>query len=168
MAQDNQVSASLTAEQIKAMKNNVVSIKNQLNFLVNLTPQERQSYPKMADKTVAFVSKSLEYGKENPNLVPPYLDFKEFEKDMKLVADLQTILRPLRSLVDAIDDTVLLAGSEAYSAALTFYSSVKIAEKMNVPGISVILSDLKQRYPGKSNNTSETDSSSEEESSAEL
>ncbi len=49
MAQDNQVSASLTAEQIKAMKNNVVSIKNQLNFLVNLTPQERQSYPKMAD-----------------------------------------------------------------------------------------------------------------------
>ena len=45
-----------------------------------------------------------------------------------MVDALQTLLRPLRSLVDAIDDTLLLAGSEAYSAALVFYNSVNITK----------------------------------------
>ncbi len=149
MAQDNQVSATLQQQEVDNLRNQVQSIRAMLPFLVNLTAEERRKYPKMGDKTLAFVTKALEYARDNQHLVPPYLNVAEFEKDMTLVQQLNSILRPLRSLLESLDDTVMLAGSESYSAALTFYQSVKLAKSMNVPGISTIYEDLQARFPGR-------------------
>ena len=49
----------------------------------------------MGDKSFAFVQKCLQYSKENPDLVPPFLDVAEFEKDVKAT-------ETLRSLHDSI------------------------------------------------------------------
>ncbi len=149
MAQDNQVSATLQQQEVDNLRNQVQSIRAMLPFLVNLTAEERRKYPKMGDKTLAFVTKALEYARDNYHLVPPYLNVPEFEKDMTLVQQLNSILRPLRSLLESLDDTVMLAGSESYSAALTFYQSVKLAKSMNVPGIDSIYEDLQARFPGR-------------------
>lgn len=40
----------------------------------------------------------------------------------------------------------MVAGSEAYSAALTYYNTVKQANNMNIPGAKVIYEDLKKRF----------------------
>ena len=42
-----------------------------------LTPQDRQTLPKMGEKTLAFVEKSHEFAMNNPVLVPNYLDVNE-------------------------------------------------------------------------------------------
>jgi len=149
MAQHNQISALLTPAETEAIRTAMDIIRQKLPFLINLTDEERQTYAKMGDKTVAFVSKALEYARENPHLVPPYLNVSEFEKDMQLIVQLRGILRPLLSLVEGLDDTLMLAGSESYAAALTFYNSVKMASKMNVPGTTAIYNDLKVRFPGR-------------------
>ncbi len=149
MAQDNQISATLQQQEVDNLRNQVQSIRAMLPFLVNLTAEERRTYPKMGDKTLAFVTKALEYARDNYHLVPPYLNVSEFEKDMTLVQQLHSILRPLRSLLESLDDTAMLAGSESYSAALTFYQSVKLAKSMNVPGIDSIYEDLQARFPGR-------------------
>jgi hypothetical protein len=39
-----------------------------------------------------------------------------------------------------------MSGSEAYTAALAYYNSVKQAAKMNVPNAKSIYKDLKQRF----------------------
>jgi hypothetical protein len=44
---------------------------------------------------------------------------------------------------------MMLAGSEAYIAALAYYNSVKQAAKMNVPGARAIYDDLSKRFPGR-------------------
>ncbi|MBK7871340.1 MAG: hypothetical protein IPJ74_12035 [Saprospiraceae bacterium] len=62
---------------------------------------------------------------------------------------LTTIERPLLSLIEGINDTKLLAGSEAYSTALLFYQSVKLAAEMNIPGVKTIYDDLRERFPGR-------------------
>ena len=54
----------------------------------------------------------------------------------------------MNELYIAIEDTVILAGSEAYVAALSYYNAVKQAVKMNVAGAKVIYDDLRTRFEG--------------------
>jgi hypothetical protein len=149
MAQDNQLSATVSAQDLTAISEALDAITARLPFLINLTAEERQVYAKMGDKTVAFVEKALEYAREHPNLVPPYLNVAEFERDMALIRQLQAVARPVQSLAEALDDTIMLAGSESYSAALTFYSSVRTAKNLNVPGTKSIYDALRMRFPGR-------------------
>jgi hypothetical protein len=105
--------------------------------------------PKMGDKTLAFVTKALDYAKQNPTLAPAFLNVPEFEKDVTAVTSLNNVLRPLQQLTEKLDDTTLQAGSEAYAAALIFYTSVKSAAKAGVPGTKNIYDDLQARFPGR-------------------
>lgn len=115
-------------------------------YLQALTPDERQGILKMKDKSVAFVSSSLDYAESNPEFAPPYLDVPELKKDVKAVTDLNPIEQQAAQLLSLVDDTIMLAGSEAFTAALTYYNSVKTAAKRNVPGAKPIYDDLKVRF----------------------
>jgi hypothetical protein len=60
-------------------------------------------------------------------------------------------------LEEAIEDTVMTAGSEAYHAAFAFYHNIQAAAKDDVPGAKAIFADLKTRFPGgKRGGTTET------------
>jgi hypothetical protein len=103
----------------------------------------------MRDKTVAFVQKSLEYAEMTPALVPGYLDIPEAKKDLVFSQDLNTVLKQVSILQRAIEDTMMVAGSEAYNAALVFYNSVKGASRVNVPGSEAVYNDLQHRFAMK-------------------
>ena len=47
---------------------------------MDLSPQDRRELPKIGDKTLTFVAKSLDYAMAHPELCPPYLDVPEFQK----------------------------------------------------------------------------------------
>ena len=84
---------------------------------------------------MAFVSKSLEYAKLNPRVVPYFLDLSEFEKDVNATTYLRKVFLPLQQLYEKLNDTTLQVGSEAYTAALIFYNAVKGAAKAGEDGI---------------------------------
>ncbi|MDR1341614.1 MAG: hypothetical protein LBK58_16425, partial [Prevotellaceae bacterium] len=96
-------------------------------YLLPLTPDERHDLPKMGDKTLSFVEKAKDYAHQYPQLCPSYLDIPAFDIDMADATGLRTVHIAARQLSDNIDDTVLVAGSEAYQAALVFYNAVKAA-----------------------------------------
>ena len=121
-----------------------------LPHLVNLSPGDRLELPKMGDKTVAFVTKSISHMEENPNLIPKYLEVDPVKVDLAAIEMLRKILSALKNLADMADDTMLLSGSEAYVAALAFYNYIKGAARANVPGAEMIYNDLKKRFPGGS------------------
>lgn len=119
-------------------------------LLFNLTGQDRKEMNKLGEKSFAFVEKALEYASTNPTLVPSYLDLPEATKDLKLFQDLNSILKLISTLNRAVEDTMMVAGSEAYDAALIFYGSVKGAGRVNVPGSQSVFEDLQKRYIAKS------------------
>jgi hypothetical protein len=45
-----------------------------LPYLIALAPEDRNTLPKMGDKTVAFVRKAADYARADTALRPPYLD----------------------------------------------------------------------------------------------
>jgi hypothetical protein len=144
---------NISAELKPAEKNEVLELINQINqklpFLVNLTPDERHSLPKMGDKSFSFVEKALELAQQNLNLVPPYVNIDELRRDFELARSLRDILNVVSQLYEKLSDTYLAVGSEAYTAALQFYNSAKLASKSNVPGTDVIVDELGKRFFGQ-------------------
>jgi hypothetical protein len=96
---------------------------------------------------LAFVDNALTYAEQNPTLVPNFVDVAEARKDYILARDLNSIYQQMVTVLRSIEDTMMIAGSEAYDASLIFYSAVKGATKSNAPGAQAIYTDLKQRFP---------------------
>ena len=63
-------------------------------------------------------------------------------------SNLQNLERELAPVNEALTDSILLAGSEAYQAALLYYNNVKVAKKVNVPSATSVYDDLSARCPG--------------------
>ncbi|MDO1446838.1 hypothetical protein Q0590_11275 [Rhodocytophaga aerolata] len=150
MPKENAVSIQIPAAELKKMLDAFKIIESVLRpYLIALTPEERKQLPKMSDKTVPFVEKTLDYAKSNPQFAPSYMSIPELKIDIDAVYTLTQLARPIDQLREGLGDTMMLAGSEAYIAALAYYNSVKQAAKMNVPGARAIYDDLSKRFPGR-------------------
>lgn len=147
---ENIISIQIPEADVKQVLEYLSKIQEILKpYLIALSPDERQKMLKMGDKTVSFVEKTLDYVKSNPEFVPVYMNVGEFEKDTVAVKNLVGMLNPIMQLEQGINDTEMLAGSEAYTAALIYYNSVKQAAKNNIPNAAAIYDDLSKRFDGQ-------------------
>lgn len=88
----------------------------------------------------------MDYAREDEKFLPPYTDLDEVHKDWNAVKNLVPMLRDIKQIESNLNDTVMVAGSEAYLGALSYYNSVKYASKLNVADAKIIYEDLKQRF----------------------
>ncbi|MDR2815672.1 MAG: hypothetical protein LBB62_03090 [Proteiniphilum sp.] len=116
-------------------------------YQLPLTPQERHDLLKMGDKTLSFVEKAHDYAHQYPELCPSYLDLDKFDTDMADGTGLRKVHIAAKQLSSNIDDTVMVAGSEAFQAALVFYNAIKAATAQDIPGSKEVYGDLKTRFP---------------------
>jgi hypothetical protein len=102
----------------------IAFISYKKSYLKTLSADDdRSELPKMGDQTFSFVHKSLEYCRQNPDLVPQFLDVADFEVDLNGYEPVRSLYQPLLQITDALSDTMKLSGSEAYTAALIFYNA---------------------------------------------
>lgn len=101
----------------------------------------------MGDKTVAFVEKALDYGEQYPAYIPKFIDVTEAKVNFETVRVLRNINTPLIRIANEIDHTMTLAGSQAYSSALSIYKVLKNAANMGQPGAKEAANELKNRFP---------------------
>jgi hypothetical protein len=147
MSTENVISIEIPASDIQIVKDALATINSTLSpYLLALTPEQRKTIPKMSDGTEPFVAKVMDYAVSDPQFAPPYMDVPEMKKDFDAVTQLMPLLRTVDQLEDNLSDTAMMAGSEAYVAALSYYNSVKMAAKMNVPGAKAIYEDLRKRF----------------------
>ncbi|PZX15919.1 hypothetical protein LX69_02113 [Breznakibacter xylanolyticus] len=125
-------------------------------YMASLTVADRQVLPKMGEKTLAFVTKAREYAGQQPELLPAYINKADFDIDVADAVNLIALKSQIDQMASLIDDTMLLAGSEAYTASLAFYNSVKQAARQNVPGAKVIHDDLSARFATRSRKVEST------------
>jgi hypothetical protein len=116
-------------------------------YLLSLTPVERHNLAKMGDKTLSFVEKAQDYAHHYPQLCPSYLNLTAFDKDMTDATGLRTVHISAKQLSDNIDDTIMMAGSKAYLAALMFYNASKAAALQDVSGAKEVHRNLRARFP---------------------
>jgi len=145
---ENRISIVISDEDKAAIEAALGTIRTKLEpYLVALTPDERMESLKMRDKSIPFVEKTLNYIVTNPEFAPPDILPRELNKDVSLAVYLNTLEAALKQLLTGVDDTCMLAGSEAFIACLSYYNSVKEAARRNVPNAKAIYDDLKLRFP---------------------
>jgi hypothetical protein len=143
----DQVSVKIANDEVVRMNESLDSFKKIIDkYRVTLSAQDRRTVSKMSDASIPFVQKVLEYGSTNKEFCPPFLDLDEMATDFKAFETLNSFFNKLEYLRAAIDDTMLLSGSEAYRAARSYYDSVQQATKMKAPGAKQIYDDLKVRF----------------------
>ncbi|MBD2461327.1 hypothetical protein H6G89_09735 [Oscillatoria sp. FACHB-1407] len=147
----NLISASLPAADQADILTALTTIREKLPFLLGLTPEQRRSLCRMGDKSRAFVDRALELATQNADLMPRCLDVEEMRRDLELVEALYPILFSIGQLKELIEDTYLLAGSEAYSAARTAYNSARANGK--TMGLSEAVDQMGRHFSRKSRKT---------------
>ncbi len=150
MSDSNRISITIPADVLEQSKEHF-RLGGQLlaPYLINLTPDERIQLPKMGDKSIPFVAKGAEYLSVPGTPAPPYIDVDEVHIDINAFETIRQIRQIVQPIADMLDDTMLLCGSEAYIAVLAYYTYLKGAAKMNVPGAKTILDDLSARFPSR-------------------
>jgi hypothetical protein len=154
MGQQNRISIEPSMAVVKEAIGDVTKAYTILKpYLQALAKDERQSLPKMSDKTVSFVEKTDNYTQSHGEFSPAFLDVPEMAKDLGAVKVLKPLLDVLASFHSDVDDTVLLCGSEAFAASRIYYNSVVYAAKQGVQAAKPIAEDLAKRFPGRARKT---------------
>jgi hypothetical protein len=115
-------------------------------YLNPLTPEDRRTILKMGDKSLALVEKTSELAATNPQFCPSYFSLADLNIDLTDAVNLRVLLNRLEQITREVDDTVMLAGNEAFTQTLIFYNAVRQAADDNVPGARALYDELKKRF----------------------
>ncbi len=150
MALDNLISVSFNQQELTDMDTALTSLETILQGkVINLTPEERRRYASVSTEMSSWIHKCRAYMNQVPTLVPGYIDLVEFDADFQARSNISPRLRKTKSILESLDDTNLLIGSDILTNCFAFYRSVKAAAKANVPGSTSIYQDLAQQFPGR-------------------
>ena len=148
----NQISIQIPESDLKIIREAFSTIRTMFSkYAQSRTPEQRRRMAKMSDGTEAFVMKVMEFAGTDPQFNPPYMDVAELKKDLDAYFQLKPFDTMANQLANEFSDTVMMSGSEAYISALSYYNSVKMAAKMNVPGAKAIFEELRKRFEKKPN-----------------
>lgn len=145
----NLISATFTEEnEAKAMEL-IAQLKALLPVGIKLSGDERKRMTLLNDTRIPFVEKCLSYGKQQPMVVPPFINLDELKLDLGFVMSTRRVGAEIMSLAEMITDTRAAAGSDAYQAALSIYSSSKAAAKQGVPGTQSMVDEMGKLFEGQ-------------------
>lgn len=148
MSAPNLISTTVPAAAIE----NVLTLLTQAETILapflsdNLSPDHVASLFKMGTQGEIFVKKGLEHAKLQPNLVPPFVNINEAEKDYAYFVSLANIQTALEKILLKVTLNRTEAGAEAIDAINDFYKNVQFAHKTGVANATPIFNDLKDRY----------------------
>jgi hypothetical protein len=148
MPNDNLISATVSNEDLQAIKEAIALIKSKLPFLVTLSPQLRMELVKMGEKSIGFDEKCTMYMANHGELIPAFVDQDELVRDRALRSQLLELDALVNTLGQSLDDTLMLVNQDIWMANLAFYQSVREAAKRGRPNAQTLYDDLRTRFPG--------------------
>ncbi len=143
---NNRINITATPAQITAVKAAFQTIATNLPFLIGLTKQERSSLPAIDVNNKAFTEDAINIAVNNASLFPAYLSVANMQNDLTLFTQLDEIVFLAKQLVEKIEDTQLLAGSESYTSGLMIYKLIGASADAGVPGADTLYDQLKTRF----------------------
>jgi hypothetical protein len=155
---NNRINITMTTAQVAAVKSAIATIQTNMPFLLGLTLDERIQLPKINVANKAFTEDAINAVANNSSLLPGYLNLQNMQNDLQLFSQLDEIIGMLNSLLEKLQDTQTLAGSEAYVAALTAYKLFGAASDAGIAGTDAIYDQLRTRFTqsGSSSSTPPT------------
>ncbi|WP_412464286.1 hypothetical protein [Flavobacterium mekongense] len=143
---NNRLNVTMTAAQVTAVKTALQTIATNMPFLIGLTVEERIAIPKINVSNKAFTEDAINAVANNAGILPVYINATTMQNDYQLFVQLDELLGLMRQLVEKAEDTQMLAGSEAFVAALSSYKLFGAAAESGLTGADAIVDSLRQRF----------------------
>ena len=137
----------MTEVQKQAIINEINTIYNNMPYLILLTTKEKKQGMQLGNLAPTFLQRSLLLAKNNPNVVPSFIDMSDWGLDVQDHRSLCEIRTQLNKLQDAVNCTIIALEQEAMRVSLSFYKVAKSAETQGVMGASMIVDELSQMMP---------------------
>ena len=144
----NVISATLADDTFTAILDGITKLSSQLDFMIDLSPEDRRNLPKLGDSSQSFVQRALEMAQNHSDILPRRFDIDEFNRDVVLFNRLNSIKNRLSPLLDKLRDTTLAAGSDAWSQSLEVYGFAKAAGTGE--GLEELRRDMSRRFNRRS------------------
>ncbi|TCZ74101.1 hypothetical protein [Flaviaesturariibacter aridisoli] len=142
----NLIDDRLTAQEVSGINDFMTQLEAQFNGkLRTLTKTQRIGLPKINEANVPFVKDAINAG-QTASFLPAYFSVARVENDYALYDQYAAILLRLNQLREKVQDTMMLAGSEAYQNALAIYRMAQEAARNGEPGADAIADKLKTRF----------------------
>ena len=149
---NNRLDVTATELQIAAVKDALQTIATNLPFLIGLTIEERETLSAIDVENKVFTEDAITAGVNNAQMLPSFISVASMQTDMLLFNQLDELLLLMKQSIEKLEDTHLLAGSEAYTTALMLYKLFGTAAESGVPGADAIVAQLRERFAAQGNN----------------
>jgi hypothetical protein len=146
---NNRINTTATPAQITAAKAAIQTINTSLPFLIGLTTEERIQLPAIDVSNKTFTEDAINAGLNNASLLPAYISVPNMQSDLSLFTQLDEIIVLVKQTLEKLEDTQLLAGSEAYTSSLMLYKLFGSAADAGMPGADAVVAQLKMRFMGQ-------------------
>lgn len=147
---NNKISLDITSAQKTAVNDATEALATATKpFAIQVDKEEVKALAKLGDGRIPFVEKVSQYAVTDPQFLPPFADVPEFNLDFKTFKDAREMIRPIRQIVDNVENVKMVSGSEAYQFSLNYYKNVQHQAKMGVPGAQTIYDDLRPLFEAK-------------------
>ena len=147
MANNNQVSAALTDQNITEILAHLAAIEALLPFVISRAVGDNNVM--LGEKSVGFDEKCAAYMASHPQFVPGYINLAEVLKNRTLRLQFAKFLPRLILLAAKAQDTYDVVGNEMMMADLAYYGNTAEAAKRGITSAGDIHDDLATRYPGR-------------------
>ena len=133
---NNRVSVTLSADLRDEAYAHINSLEAIFPLLLSATVDEWTSLPKIDVDNKQFVEDAIAVLRNRANELPPQMQpmVKEMEKDLAYFKLLDEVEIVFTQFLEKIRDTRMLAGSEAFQAALAMKKIVSAYAAMGLPG----------------------------------
>ena len=144
----NKVIGKIPREKLKYALQKLDEIVKLLEpYLLMLTPGEREALVKIGEESFRFLELSHEIAVNYPDLFPTFMQTAVFKEEFSTVNELWSFVNKINNLKDRINDMKMMAGNHALEFAITFYHTVKLAARHDIPGTKMIFDELKPKFP---------------------
>lgn len=143
----NLISLTLPAATLTAVDNAMTALETALVQLVALETRERMRLPKMGGKSEAFCRQTLSVISQNPQIVNPSLGLPGAQADLAALDALRPRRQRLQRLLERMQDTETLLGSDVLATALEAYGLLKVSGKSQ--GLASLRAGLGTRFKGQ-------------------
>lgn len=116
------------------------------NYVVNLTPQERQDFGSIDEQNKLFANKVMDYRVEEPDKSSPQVDWDEYTADYDDRGSCEAWINRCLSFVEMLKNTKILHDFDNYQNALVDYKYTQYMDDTDTPGYKVKREELAQFF----------------------
>jgi hypothetical protein len=116
-------------------------------YLVDIGPDDRRRLAKGGPTSTDFVHRGMALIRAMPQYKPGFVEVDEFQRDLDAMELLDVMKDQLRKCLDLVEDSLMLARSDAYATVRAFYKALRAAEAIGSLDAKVAADDLASRLP---------------------